>query len=206
MPRTASRSGSRPIRLQKASSRRSEGRWRRTQPHGRAPLPLPSSYSPDARGSRNIWRQSSLPASVLNTRSSAERAARSPAPSSKRFTSMSASSVPVRVDSDVKKEAAHRQAFRLRPALRSTRLLPADDPENKIPLLLSAPEPNEESLAVIKETEEMIKPGTKEAITPCMTFSKRHSHDESPGGSIHIGIQPRPQKEGGKTRMESAQL
>lgn len=119
---------------------------------------------------------------------------------------MSASSVPVRVDSDVKKEAAHRQAFRLRPALRSTRLLPADDPENKIPLLLSAPEPNEESLAVIKETEEMIKPGTKEAITPCMTFSKRHSHDESPGGSIHIGIQPRPQKEGGKTRMESAQL
>lgn len=91
MPRTASISGSRPIRLQNASSRRSEERWRRTQPHGRAPLPLPSSYSPDARGSRNIWRQSSLPASVLNTRSSAERAARSPAPSSKRFTSMSAS-------------------------------------------------------------------------------------------------------------------
>ena len=51
------------------------------------------SYSPGvtARGSRNIWRQSSLPASVLNTRSSAERAARSPTPSSKRFTSMSAS-------------------------------------------------------------------------------------------------------------------
>lgn len=74
---------------------------------------------------------------------------------------MAASSVTIRVDSNVKKEAtriAEHFGFDLSSVTRAFYLQMIR--ENRIPLSLSDPEPNEESLAAIKETEEMIGSGT----------------------------------------------
>lgn len=73
---------------------------------------------------------------------------------------MAASSVTIRVDGDIKESAsriAERFGFDLSSVTRAFYLQMIR--ENRIPLTLSDPEPNEESLEAIRETEEMIRSG-----------------------------------------------
>lgn len=73
---------------------------------------------------------------------------------------MSASSVTIRVDSDVKESAsriAEHFGFDLSSVTRAFYLQMIR--ENRIPLNLSDPEPNAESLEAIRETDEMISTG-----------------------------------------------
>lgn len=74
---------------------------------------------------------------------------------------MAASSVTIRVDSDVKEGAsriAERFGFDLSSVTRA--FYEQMIRENRIPLNLSDPEPNAESLEAIRETEEMIRSGS----------------------------------------------
>ena len=73
---------------------------------------------------------------------------------------MAASSVTIRVDSDTKEGAsriAEHFGFDLSSVTRA--FYKQMIRENRIPLNLSDPEPNEESLAAIRETEELIAKG-----------------------------------------------
>ena len=73
---------------------------------------------------------------------------------------MAASSVTIRVDSDVKEGAsriAEHFGFDLSSVTRA--FYKQMIRENRIPLNLSDPEPNEESLEAIRETEEIIEQG-----------------------------------------------
>ncbi|WP_130811336.1 type II toxin-antitoxin system RelB/DinJ family antitoxin [Olsenella sp. Marseille-P4559] len=79
---------------------------------------------------------------------------------------MAASSVTIRVDSDVKEGAsrvAEHFGFDLSSVTRAFYLQMIR--ENRIPLTLSDPEPNDESLAAIKETDEMIRSGKGESFS-----------------------------------------
>lgn len=72
-----------------------------------------------------------------------------------------ASSVTIRVDSEIKEGASHiaeHFGFDLSSVTRAFYMQMIR--ENRIPLNLSDPEPNEESLEAIRETEEMIHSGT----------------------------------------------
>lgn len=73
---------------------------------------------------------------------------------------MAASSVTIRVDSDLKSGAAsvaEHFGFDLSSVTRA--FYKQMVRENRIPLNLSDPEPNEESLEAIRETEEMVRTG-----------------------------------------------
>lgn len=73
---------------------------------------------------------------------------------------MAASSVTIRVDSDVKEGAsrvAEHFGFDLSSVTRAFYLQMIR--ENRIPLNLEDPEPNDESLEAIRETDEMIRTG-----------------------------------------------
>ena len=77
---------------------------------------------------------------------------------------MTASSVTIRVDKEVKEDAsriAEHFGFDLSSVTRA--FYKQMIRENRIPLNLSDPEPNAESLAAIRETEEMIKAGSSPA-------------------------------------------
>lgn len=74
---------------------------------------------------------------------------------------MAASSVTIRVDSETKKEAARIAeyfGFDLSSVTRA--FYKQMVRENRIPLNLSEPEPNDESLEAIRETEQMIQSGS----------------------------------------------
>lgn len=79
---------------------------------------------------------------------------------------MAASSVTIRVDSDVKEGAARvaeHFGFDLSSVTRA--FYKQMIRENRIPLNLSDPEPNTESLEAIRETEEMIRSGSGDSYT-----------------------------------------
>ena len=79
---------------------------------------------------------------------------------------MAASSVTIRVDSETKEEAARIAeyfGFDLSSVTRAFYLQMIR--ENRIPLNLSDPEPNEESLQAIRETEEMIRSRSGKSYT-----------------------------------------
>ena len=79
---------------------------------------------------------------------------------------MAASSVTIRVDSDVKEGAsrvAEHFGFDLSSVTRAFYMQMIR--ENRIPLNLSDPEPNAESLEAIRETDEMIRSGSGKSYT-----------------------------------------
>ena len=74
---------------------------------------------------------------------------------------MAASSVTIRVDSDIKKRASHiAEHFGIDLSSVTRAFYKQMIRENRIPLNLSDPEPNVESLEAIRETEEMIRSGS----------------------------------------------